>query len=257
MSHIALTFEDRLAVITLDRPGKLNALSFEMIAALADAATTIETRPDVLMAVITGAGNRAFCSGGDVADWSRLDPLAMGQQWVREGHRCFDRLARLRAPLVAVLNGHALGGGLELAGVADLRIAEEHATIALPETTIGMIPGWSGTQRLVRRFGAQTIRRMSLFGARFTAAEAMALGVVDEVVPQGQGLSRARSLLETVAERGPAAVMIAKQLINAAEGEEREAVLEIIAGALVSTTADLREGVAAFRERRKAAFVGR
>ncbi len=257
MSHTALTIEGQLAVIMLDRPSKLNALSFEMIVALADAAATIETKPDVLMAVITGAGDRAFCSGGDVADWSRLDPLAMGQQWVREGHRCFDRLARLRVPLVAVLNGHALGGGLELAGVADLRIAEEHATIALPETSIGMIPGWSGTQRLVRRFGAQTIRRMSLFGARFTAAEALALGVVDEVVPRGKGLSRARSLLEAVAERGPAAVTIAKQLINAAEGEEREAILEILAGALVSTTADLREGVNAFRERRKAAFVGR
>ena len=257
MSDVSLTIEGQLGVITLDRASKPNALSAEMIAALADAAATIDSKPDVRMAVITGAGDRAFCSGGDVADWSRLDPLAMGQQWVRDGHRCFDRLARLRVPLVAVLNGHALGGGLELAGVADLRIAEEHVTIALPETSIGMVPGGSGTLRLVRRFGAQTIRRMSLFGARFTAAEAMALGVAEEVVPRGQGISRARSLLDAVAERGLAAVTIAKQLINAAEGEEQEAVLEILAGALVSTTADLREGVTAFRERRKAAFVGR
>ena len=257
MSDLSLRIEGSLAVITLDRPAKLNALTAGMIAALADAAATIEAAPEVRMAAITGAGGRAFCAGGDVADWSRLDPMAMGQAWVRDGHRCFDRLARLRVPLVAVLNGHALGGGLELAGVADLRIAEAHATVALAETSLGMVPGWSGTQRLVRRCGAQAVRRMALFGARFTAAEALTLGIVDEVVPPGEGMARARGLAAAVAERGPLALTIAKQLINAADGEEREAVLEILAGALVSTTADLREGVAAFQERRAASFTGR
>jgi enoyl-CoA hydratase/carnithine racemase len=254
---VVLEIEGPLAIITLDRPSRLNALTAAMIADLGVAADRLDTEPSVRMAVLTGAGERAFCAGGDIADWGALDPLSMGQSWVREGHRVFDRLARLKVPLVAVLNGHALGGGLELAGVADLRIAEAHATVALPETGIGMVPGWSGTQRLVRRFGAGVVRRMSLFGARFSAEEALRLGIVDEVVGRGVGLARARELAASTASRGPAAVTIAKQLINAAEGEEREAALEILAGAVVSWTEDLKEGLAAFREKRPPAFAGR
>jgi enoyl-CoA hydratase len=251
---VALEIADGLALIRLDRPDKLNALNAGMIAALADAADRIDADDRLRMAVLTGSG-RAFCVGGDVAAWSALDPIAMGQHWVRDGHRAFDRLARLRVPLVAVLNGPALGGGLELAATADLRIAEPAATLGLPETGIGMVPGWSGTQRLTRRFGAGPVRRMTLFGERFAPDVALRLGLVDEVVADGKGLARARTLAAAAASsRGRLATVIAKQLVNAAEGEEGGAVAEMLAGSLVSFTDELREGVAAFREKRAPRF---
>ncbi len=250
---VVLTISDGVALIRLDRPDKLNALDAAMIAALAEAAARIDADPGVRMAILTGAG-RAFCVGGDVAAWSTLDPIAMGQSWVRDGHRAFDRLARLRPPLVAVLNGAALGGGLELAGTADLRIAEPGATLGLPETGIGMVPGWSGTQRLVRRFGAAPVRRMALFGERFGAEAALHLGLVDALVGTGEGLARALALAQESAGRGRLAVMLAKQMITAAEGEDSGSVVEMLAGSLVSFTDELREGVSAFRDKRAPRF---
>ncbi|HTW26714.1 MAG TPA: enoyl-CoA hydratase/isomerase family protein [Acetobacteraceae bacterium] len=250
---VALDIADGTALIRLDRPEKLNALDAAMIAALSDAADRIDADPTLRMAILTGAG-RAFCVGGDVAAWSALDPIAMGQRWVREGHRVFDKLARLRVPLIAVLNGPALGGGMELAGLADRRIAEAGAVLGLPETGIGMVPGWSGTQRLVRRFGAGPVRRMALFGERFDADAAYRVGLVDEVVGAGEGLARARGLATEAAARGRLAAILAKQMINAAETEEGGAVLEMLAASVVSGTAELAEGVAAFRERRKPRF---
>ena len=153
-----------------------------------------------------------------------------------------------------MLNGHALGGGLELAAVADLRIAEEHVRIGAPETGLGMIPGWSGTQRVVRRFGAQVTRRMALLGEIFTADEALALGLVDAVVAKGEGMAKAQDYAARILERGPVALELVKALINAAEGEEMERPLEAIAGALAASTEDLKEGVAAFRAKRKPKF---
>ena len=250
---VALDIADGTALIRLDRPEKLNALDAAMIAALSDAADRIDADPTLRMAILTGAG-RAFCVGGDVAAWSALDPIAMGQRWVREGHRVFDKLARLRVPLIAVLNGPALGGGMELAGLADRRIAEAGAVLGLPETGIGMVPGWSGTQRLVRRFGAGPVRRMALFGERFDADAAYRVGLVDEVIGAGEGLARARGLATEAAGRGRLAAILAKQMINAAETEEGGAVLEMLAASVVSGTAELAEGVAAFRERRKPRF---
>jgi enoyl-CoA hydratase len=245
-----------VARITLARPSKLNVLDGAMIAALVSAADAIEADRDVRVAILTGEG-KAFCAGADIAAWGGLEPLDMWRHWVPAGHRAFDRLARLRVPLIAVLNGHALGGGLELAATADIRIAEEAARLGMPETGIGMVPGWSGTQRLVRRFGSQVVRRLALSGAIISAAEAERLGLVDEVVPQAQGLPRAEELAAAIAARGPVAVAIAKQLINAAEGEEASMAIEAIAGALTSYTDDLKEGVASFREKRAPTFLDR
>jgi enoyl-CoA hydratase/carnithine racemase len=250
---VSLEFAEGTALIRLDRPEKLNALDAAMIAAISDAADRIDAAPGLRMAILTGSG-RAFCVGGDVAAWGALDPVAMGQEWVRAGHRAFDKLARLRVPLVAVLNGPALGGGLELAAVADLRIAEPAATLGLPEPGIGMVPGWSGTQRLVRRFGAGPVRRMLLFGERFTADIALTRGLVDEVAAAGEGLARARAFAASAASRGRLATAVAKQLVNLAEGEEGGTVAEMLAGSLVSFTAELQEGVAAFREKRPPHF---
>ena len=129
--------------------------------------------------------------------------------------------------------------------------------IGQPETGLGIIPGWSGTQRAVRRFGSQIVRRMALFGEVFTAANAQKLGLVDEIVPSGAGLDRPYAIGETVAARSPVATEVTKMLINAAEGEDRERVLESLAGALAASTEDIQEGISAFREKKKPQFRGR
>ncbi|MBB5753274.1 enoyl-CoA hydratase/isomerase family protein [Prosthecomicrobium pneumaticum] len=252
-TRIRSEVEGDVAILTLDRPEKLNALDQAMIAGIESWVDAVEASR-ARAAIITGAGEKAFSAGGDIAAWADLDPIGFARHWIRTGHRVFDRLARLRQPLVAVLNGHAFGGGLELAATADFLILETHGRIGLPETGIAMAPGWSGTQRLVRRFGAAVVRRMALAGDMIGAEEALRLGLVHQVVPKGEGLAAGRALAARIAARGPAAVQITKQLINAAEGEERDAALESLAGGLVATTADLAEGVASFREKRAPRF---
>ncbi|KLK90010.1 enoyl-CoA hydratase [Microvirga vignae] len=247
--YVRFQVEGPIATITLARAEKLNALDMPMIEALVEAADAIERSREIRCAIITGEG-KAFCAGGDIAGWGALEPLDMWRVWTRLGHRAFDRLARLRVPLIAALSGHALGGGLELAATADIRVAEPQIKIGLPETGLGMVPGWSGTQRLVRRFGSQNVRHLSLTGELLSGEEAQHRGIVDEIVPQGTAFARALEIAKRVAERGPIAVSISKELINSAEGEETAAAVEGIAGALVSYTADLKEGVASFREKR-------
>ncbi len=253
---VELTFEGPIARIALKRPEKLNALDRAMIEALADAARAIDSSRDSRAAILYGAG-KAFCAGGDIAAWGGLPALELWRDWTRAGHRAFEALARLRVPLIAALSGHAFGGGLELAAVADIRVAETGVKLGLPESGLGMAPGWSGTQRLVRRFGASVVRRMALTGQMFTSDEALPLGLVDEVTPKGGALARAEALAADIAKRGPVAVQVVKAMINAAEGEDRDAPIEGLAGALTAMTEDLAEGVAAFRDRRAAQFAGR
>lgn len=255
-SRVRLEIDGSLAIITLCRPEKLNALDRPMVAALAEAADRIEREESARVAILTGEGNKAFSAGGDIAAWADEPPSAFHRRWIRDGHRAFDALARLRVPLIAVLNGHALGGGLELAATADIRIAESHVRIGLPETTLGMVPGWSGTQRLVRRFGSQAVRRMSLGAEMFSANQAHTLGLVDAVVATGEGMANARARAMRIAACGPIAIETVKLLINAAEHEEAAAAMEAMAGGLVARTQDLREGVTAFREKRPAVFEG-
>ena len=238
------------------RADKLNALDRAMVDALAEAARAIEASRDARVAILSGEG-KAFCAGGDIAAWGGLPALEMWRDWTRAGHRAFEALARLRVPLIAALTGHAFGGGLELAAVADVRVAESGIKLGLPESGLGMAPGWSGTQRLVRRFGPSVVRRMALAGAMFTADEGLALGLVDEVTAKGGGVKRAEGLAADIARRGPVAVQMIKAMINFAEGEDHDAPIEGLAGALTATTEDLAEGIAAFRAKRAPNFVGR
>ena len=253
---VELVFEGSCARLTLKRPDKLNALDRPMIDALAEAARAIDASSEARVAILSGGG-KAFCAGGDIAAWGGLPPLEMWRDWTRAGHRAFEALARLRVPLIAALTGHAFGGGLELAAVADIRIAESGIKLGLPESGLGMAPGWSGTQRLVRRFGASVVRRMALTGAMFSAEEGMSLGLVDEVTAKGEGVGRAEALAADIAKRGPLAVQMVKAMINVAEGEDRDAPIEGLAGALTAYTEDLAEGVAAFRAKRTPSFGGR
>ncbi len=252
--RIKLEIAGHLATITVARPEKLNALDYEMVLALERAAHLVDASKDVRCAIITGEGEKSFCAGGDIEAWSAWSPNDFGMAWVRHGHRAFDALARLRQPLIAALNGHSLGGGLELAATADFRIAEEHVKIGSPETGLGVIPGWSGTQRTVRRFGSQLVRRMALLGDVFTAAEGLQLGLVDAVVLRGTSHFAAQGMAARLMMRGPIATQATKMLINSAEGEESERALESLAGAVASASSDLKAGIAAFRNKVKPKF---
>lgn len=252
---VKVEVEGHIATMIVSRPDKLNALDLDMLRALSDAADAVEANAQVRVAILTGEG-RGFSAGGDIKAWGGMRPEEFGHAWVRHGHRVFERLATLRVPLIAALNGHALGGGLELAGVADIRIAEEHIRIGLPETGLGMVPGWSGTQRLVKRFGAQVVRRMALGGEIFTAEEARALGLVDAVTGTGNAVVAAKDYAARIAMRGPAALEVAKLMIASAAGEDNGSAVEALGSILVAKTGDLREGVASFTEKRPARFGG-
>jgi enoyl-CoA hydratase len=199
---VELILEGSLVRLTLKRADKLNALDRAMIDARADAARTIDASSETQVAILSGEGN-AFCAGGDIAAWGAMPALEMWRDWTRTGHRAFEALARLRVPLIAALTGHAFGGGPELAAVADIRIAESGIKLGLPESGLGMAPGWSAIQRLVRRFGSAVVRRMALGGAMFTAEEGAAIGLVDEVTPKGDGIARADAVAADIAKRGP------------------------------------------------------
>ncbi|MGI9433769.1 MAG: enoyl-CoA hydratase/isomerase family protein [Geminicoccaceae bacterium] len=251
--RVRMEKDGAVALLTIDRQDKLNALDSTMVETLFQQCRAIEQDRDVRVVIITGSGSKAFSAGGDIEAWSHESPADFGRFWVREGHEAFARLACLRQPVIAVLNGHALGGGLELAACADLRIGEAHIKVGQPETSLGIIPGWSGTQRAVRRFGSQAVRRMAVFGDVFSAEEALQLGLVDLVVATGEGLDAAREAADRICARAPLATEMTKMLINAAEGEESERVLEAMAGMAVAGSDDLQEGLAAFRKKRRSA----
>ncbi|UWU15347.1 enoyl-CoA hydratase/isomerase family protein [Rhizobium sullae] len=255
MGEVKVSIEGQIAVMTVSRPEKLNTFDIDMLKALAAACDEVEANATVRVAILTGEG-KAFSAGGDIKAWGGMEANEFGHAWVRFGHRVFERLATLRMPVIAALNGHALGGGLELAGAADIRIAETQIRIGLPETGLGMIPGWSGTQRLVKRFGAQIVRRMVLGGEMFSAEEARANGIVDAVVETGTSLAAAKEHAARIAQRSPAALEISKLLIASANGEDNGVAVEALGSILAAKTGDLKEGVAAFAEKRPAQFKG-
>ncbi|MBW9062957.1 enoyl-CoA hydratase/isomerase family protein [Rhizobium herbae] len=254
-ARIKIAVDDAVAVLTVARPEKLNAFDIDMLKALSAACDTVEADGSVRVVILTGEG-KAFSAGGDIKAWGAMSPNEFGHQWVRFGHRVFERLATLRMPVIAAMNGHALGGGLELAAAADIRIAEAQIKIGLPETGLGMVPGWSGTQRLVKRFGAQVVRRMVLGGEMFTAEEAGALGLVDAVAESGTVLAVARDYAGRIAKRGPAALEICKLMIASANSEDNGAAVEALGSMLAAKTGDMKEGVAAFAGKRAAEFKG-
>lgn len=249
-NRVECQIADDIAHIRLNRPEKRNAIDQSMMAALERHCIELEQNAEIVLVILSGNGT-AFCAGGDIGAWARLDANAFGRHWIRDGHRALDALARLRHPVVAVVDGDMLGGGLELACCADYRIAEAHIKVGQPEAGLGVIPGWSGTQRAVRRFGAQTIRRMAIFGEVFSAEQAHSLGLVDRVVASGDGMAAAEELATTLRGRSRRALELAKMMINAAEGEERERVLDSMAGALAALSEEKQERVGAFFERKQ------
>jgi enoyl-CoA hydratase len=249
-ARVTLALTGQLATITLNRPEKLNAIDPAMLARLDAIVGQLDRDPAVRVVLIAGAGGRAFSVGADVNAWASLQPLDMWRAWTREGHRVFERLARLRQPTIAVIDGFAFGGGLELALACDLRIAGANAEFAQPEVKIGTLPGWAGTRRLPDIVGVARAKQMIFGGGRVDAATAARWSLVNETV-EGDVMARAQALAEEIAANAPISVQLAKAAIDG----QRDAV-EAIAGALAATSADGREGIAAFREKRAARFEG-
>jgi len=257
---VQTAIDGALATVTLNRPDKLNTLTPVMLDALENAARRLEAERDVRVVILTGAGERAFCVGADIHAWAALQPLDMWRRWVRRGHQVFDQWARLRQPVIAALNGHAFGGGLELAIACDLRIADQAAQFALPEARIATCPGWSGTQRLVRLIGPSAAKYLALSGQRLDSAGALRCGLLHEVTTtaaKGAALERAQQLAQQMCEQAPVSLQLAKQLINAAADEDAAACMEAMAGALAAFTDDAKEGVSSFRDKRPPHYTGR
>jgi enoyl-CoA hydratase len=250
--RLRLVREDGIATLTLDRPSKLNAIGPDMLAALDRLLAELDVDPNVRTVIVTGSGDRAFSVGADVNAWAALEPLDMWRSWIREGHRVLRRLAHLRQPTIAAVNGYAFGGGLELALAADIRIAADSATFALPETKIGTLPGWAGTTRLPEVIGAARAKQMIFSGCRIDAATAERWGLINEVVSLPTLMERCRRLASEIAANAPVSVQLAKAAINGDASAP-----EAFAGALAAGTEDAREGVAAFQEKRTPRFSGR
>ena len=253
---VQFSLDSQVATVTLNRPQKLNTLTPSMLHALEEIARRLEGDCDIRVVILTGAGDRAFCVGADINEWAALKPLDMWRSWVRRGHQVFDQWTRLRQPVIAALNGHAFGGGLELAIASDIRIAAEGAQFALPEASIATCPGWSGTQRLVKLIGPSTAKYMALSGERLDTTAAVRSGLVHEVVPKGALLERSRQLAQQMCSKAPVSMQLTKQLINAAADEDAASSMEAMAGALAAFTDDAREGVLSFQEKRSPNYVG-
>lgn len=254
MSAVHLHLDGTTAQIVLDNPAKLNAFTPDMLAQLEAHCATLERSPDIHAVILRSMGERAFCAGADIAAWAGLSPFDFARHWVREGHRIFDRLARLSKPTIAVIHAPAFGGGLELAACCDIRVMAPGATLALPEAQVGIVPGWSGTQRLARMIPEPVLKEMALFGRRLDAARAHGLGFVAEV--SDDPLALAETIAASLAKTSPRAVEVAKYQIHAAVGEDSAAMIEALGGGMIAASADKAEGVAAFAAKRKPEFPG-
>lgn len=254
MSDVGVEVSGGIASITLDNAKKLNALTLAMLDTLEEKLTALERDDTVYGVILTGAGDRAFCCGADITAWGALSPADFARHWVRNGHRVFDRLARLSKPTIGVLNGHAFGGGLELAGCCDIRLMVPGALLALPEAGVGIVPGWSGSQRLARLIPEPVLKEMALFGRRIGAERAKAMGFAADVI--AHPMPAAREIASGLQELSPRATEISKNMIHAAVGEDRGAMVEALGGAAAAASSDRGEGVAAFLDKRKPTFSG-
>jgi enoyl-CoA hydratase len=254
VAEVELTTADGIATVALNRPEALNALSGALLALLDAAIAEIERRGDVAGAIVTGSG-RAFVAGADIAEIARLDP-ASGLAFARRGQAVFSRIERLCKPVVAAVNGFALGGGCELALACHLRIASTKARFGQPEVRLGIFPGFGGTQRLPRVVGRGVATQLILSGAQISAEEALRIGLVNEVVEPDALLPRAQALLREILANGRHAVAGALAAIDAGLDQPLAQALETEARlfAELCGTPEMKEGTAAFLEKRSPKF---
>jgi len=249
---------DGIATITINRAPQLNALSAETVRELDQAFAAAAADDAVRVVILTGAGEKAFVSGADISELVDLDPAA-GARTAEFGQSVFRRLETMGKPSIAAINGYALGGGCELAMACTIRIAAETAKIGLPEVTLGVIPGYAGTQRLPRIVGRGTALDMILTGRALDAGEALRIGLVSQVVPAADLMETARKMALRILRNGPLAIKAAMQAVDTGldVGFEQGCRMEASLFALLCATGDMREGLRAFLEKRKPEFKGR
>jgi len=243
-----------ITTVTLARTAKANALDQSLLDALDAALDAIDRDPGCKAMILASASAKAFCAGGDIAAWGALAPREMATRWIRDGHRVLDRLATLRQPTIAAIEGIAYGGGLELAACCDLRVAGEAARFALPEATVATAPGWAGTLRLPRLIGPARTKRLAFTGDAVDAATALAWGLVDEVAPAGAALAAARALATRIARSSALSVQVTKQMIDAVVSGQSVVALDSLAAQVTLAGPDAAEARTAFREKRKPSF---
>jgi enoyl-CoA hydratase len=252
--YILVEREEPIAVVTLNRPDKLNALNWDLVAELAGRLEELDRDPAIRCIVLTGAGDRAFAAGADIAEMSDKGAVDI----LGSGFEGWDRIRRLKTPLIAAVAGFALGGGHELALHADIIVASENARFGQPEILIGVMPGAGGTQRLARTIGKYRAMELCLTARRITAQEALAWGLVNRVVPDGQHLEEAKKLAREVAAQAPVAVRLIKEAVLAAFDTPLEQGLlhEKRLFALLFSSDDQKEGMRAFLAKERPTFTG-
>lgn len=249
--------KDGIATITVNRPDKLNALDAEVIVSLAMALEQLRKDDDIRVAVLTGAGEKAFIAGADIAEFKGA--RAVDQYRVMQTADIYTAMERFPKPTIAMINGFCLGGGCELAMACDIRIAGDKAKLGQPETNLGIIPGGGGTQRLPRLVGQGRAMRLIYTGEIVDAATAERIGLVDEVVPQAELTERTMELAAKIAEKSPASLQAAKECVRAAWQMPLDTGLRYERSwfGMLFSTDDKDEGVTAFLEKRKPEFKGR
>jgi len=257
---LLVAYEGRIARLTLNRPDRMNSLSHALKQRLAEAVSDLMMQRDISVVVLCGAGDRAFCAGADIKERGpqNLTPLEY-LEVQRRTVALFAELANLPQITIAAIDGFALGGGLELALACDMRIASSRAVLGLTEITLGTIPAAGGTQRLARLIGPSRAKRMLISGARLTAEEALACGLVDEIYPEDDFERAIAKAADDIASKPPLALRMIKSVVDRGmdlplhEG----CALETQAAAMLNDTHDRREGMQAFIEKRQAKFEGR
>jgi enoyl-CoA hydratase len=259
MPYTTLTLDvaDRIATITVNRPDKLNALNGTVIAELGQAIDEARGRDDVAGVLLTGAG-RAFVAGADISEIATNSPIE-AKRLARRGQEVFRRFETSPKPVIAAVNGFALGGGCELAMACHVRLASEHAKFGQPEVKLGLVPGYGGTQRLPRLVGKGRALQLLLTGEMIDAQEAWRIGLVNAVLPAAELLDRARAMLGQMLANAPLALALCIEAVNAGYDLSLDDALqhESTAFGLAAATEDMHEGTRAFLEKRPPSFAGK
>jgi enoyl-CoA hydratase/carnithine racemase len=260
MAYETLLYEKRngIGYVTINRPEKLNALNQKVMAELRICFENIQQDKEVRAVILSGAGEKSFVAGADVSELAVQDPV-QGQQTSAQGQRTLDCIEDLGKPVIAAVNGYALGGGCELAMACTLRIASENARFGQPEVKLGIIPGYAGTQRLPRLVGKGRAMELILTGEPISAQEACRIGLVNQVVASKDLIAAAETVARKIMTNGPLAVKLSMQAVNHGTEmtQEEGQFLEATLFGLCCTTADMKEGTRAFLEKRPPTFVGK